>query len=158
MIGRCATPGWPAKLGRVATIALPLELAACSQAMSVGAPCYRMSPTFDNELGLLEGVEDLAVEKFVPELRVEALAISVLPRTTRHDVGGPGSDRCDPFAHIRHLKTSQWERGRHQGRAARLKIVLNAARLRLIKCLPDAPSKRTLLNTVGTSHLCHERK
>jgi len=32
-------------------------------------------------------------------------------------------------AAIRHLKTSQWERDRHQDRAARLKSVLNAARL-----------------------------
>ena len=58
-----------------------------------------MPPTFDDDLGLLESVEDLAVEKFVPELRVEALAISVLPGTARHDVGGLGSNRCDPFAH-----------------------------------------------------------
>jgi 5-aminolevulinate synthase len=32
-------------------------------------------------------------------------------------------------AAIRHLKSSQWERDRHQDRAARLKLVLNAARL-----------------------------
>jgi 5-aminolevulinate synthase len=32
-------------------------------------------------------------------------------------------------AAIRHLKTSQWERDRHQDRAARVKAVLNAARL-----------------------------
>jgi 5-aminolevulinate synthase len=32
-------------------------------------------------------------------------------------------------AAIRHLKSSQWERERHQDRAARLKLVLNAARL-----------------------------
>jgi 5-aminolevulinate synthase len=32
-------------------------------------------------------------------------------------------------AAIRHLKTSQWERDRHQDRAARLKSVLHAARL-----------------------------
>jgi 5-aminolevulinate synthase len=32
-------------------------------------------------------------------------------------------------AAIRHLKTSQWERDRHQERAARVKAVLNAARL-----------------------------
>src|SRR5262249_988254 len=32
-------------------------------------------------------------------------------------------------AAIRHLKTSQWERDRHQGRAARVKSVLNAAGL-----------------------------
>lgn len=32
-------------------------------------------------------------------------------------------------AAIRHLKSSQWERDRHQDRAARLKLVLNAALL-----------------------------
>ena len=32
-------------------------------------------------------------------------------------------------AAIRHLKSSQWERDRHQDRAARVKLVLNAARL-----------------------------
>src|SRR5204862_402666 len=30
---------------------------------------------------------------------------------------------------VRHLKSSQWERDRHQDRAARLKLILNAARL-----------------------------
>jgi len=35
-------------------------------------------------------------------------------------------------AAIRHLKASQWERDRHQGRAARLKGVLNAAGLPLM--------------------------
>ena len=35
-------------------------------------------------------------------------------------------------AAIRHLKASQWERDRHQDRAARLKAVLNAAGLPLM--------------------------
>src|SRR5271170_7515632 len=35
-------------------------------------------------------------------------------------------------AAIRHLKASQWERDRHQDRAARVKAVLNAAGLRVM--------------------------
>ncbi len=37
-------------------------------------------------------------------------------------------------AAIRHLKTSQWERDRHQDRAARVKAVLNAAGLPVMAC------------------------
>ena len=37
-------------------------------------------PLFDQDLGLWEGVEDLAVEQFVPHAGVEALAVSVFPR------------------------------------------------------------------------------
>src|SRR5580692_11415713 len=55
-------------------------------------------PTFDDDLGFLQCVEDFAVEQFIAKLRVEALAISILPGTARHDVGGLGSDRRDPFA------------------------------------------------------------
>jgi hypothetical protein len=39
------------------------------------------SPFFDNDPSLLQGVEDLAIEQLVAELRIEALAIAVLPRT-----------------------------------------------------------------------------
>jgi hypothetical protein len=35
-------------------------------------------PTFDHDPGLREGVEDLAVERFVPELAVEGLAVAIL--------------------------------------------------------------------------------
>ena len=35
-------------------------------------------PLLDHDAGLLEGVEHLAVEEFIPQLRVEALAIAVL--------------------------------------------------------------------------------
>ena len=56
-------------------------------------------PIFDDDLGFLQCVEDFAVEQLIAKLRVEALAISILPGTARHDVGGLGSDRRDPFAH-----------------------------------------------------------
>src|SRR6056297_2066160 len=54
------------------------------------------APLLDDDLGLADGVEDLAVEQFVPEPRVEALNVAVFPRRARLDVGGPGADRCDP--------------------------------------------------------------
>ena len=38
-------------------------------------------PVLDQDLGLLEGVEDLAVEQLVSKFAVEALAVAVLPRT-----------------------------------------------------------------------------
>jgi len=44
----------------------------------------------------------------------------------------PPSVAAATTAAIRHLKTSQWERGRHQDRAARTKAVLTSARLPLI--------------------------
>jgi hypothetical protein len=37
-------------------------------------------PCLDDDLGLGEAVEDLAVEQFVAKLRVEALTVAVLPR------------------------------------------------------------------------------
>ena len=48
-------------------------------------------PAFDDGPGFLQGVEDFAIEQLIAKLRVEALAISVLPETARHDVGGLGS-------------------------------------------------------------------
>ena len=54
-------------------------------------------PVFDHDLGLLQCVEDFTIEQLVTQLAVEALAIAILPRTTRLDVSGPGSDRGDPF-------------------------------------------------------------
>jgi len=57
-----------------------------------------LSPVFDDDLCLLQAVEDFAIEQFVTELRVEALAIAIFPRTAGHDVGGFGTDRSDPFA------------------------------------------------------------
>src|SRR4249920_198102 len=56
-------------------------------------------PAFDDDLGLFQCVEDFAIEQLVTELRVEALAVAVLPRATRHDIGGLGADSGNPFAH-----------------------------------------------------------
>ena len=56
-------------------------------------------PAFDDDPGFLQGVKDLAVEQFIAKFRVEALAIAILPRAARHDVGSLGSDRRDPVAH-----------------------------------------------------------
>src|SRR5881409_2242112 len=55
------------------------------------------TPALDDDLRLAKGVEDLAIEQFVPQPGIEALDVSVLPRTARSDVGGLGSDRRDPL-------------------------------------------------------------
>src|SRR3954470_14115116 len=55
------------------------------------------APALDDDLGLAKGVEDLAVEQFVPQPGIEALDIAVLPRAARSDVGGLGSNRRDPL-------------------------------------------------------------
>jgi len=44
-----------------------------------------LPPALDDDFCLLERVEDFSVEQFVPELRVEAFAIAILPRAARHD-------------------------------------------------------------------------
>ncbi|ESW62637.1 hypothetical protein X772_36915 [Mesorhizobium sp. LSJC280B00] len=52
-----------------------------------------LTPSFDDNPGLLQRVEDLAIEQLVAELRIEALAIAVLPRTAGL-TAAPGSDHC----------------------------------------------------------------
>ena len=48
---------------------------------AVGPDGVVMATLFlDQDLGLLQGVEDLSVEEFVAESGIEAFAISVLPR------------------------------------------------------------------------------
>jgi hypothetical protein len=54
------------------------------------------TPIFDDHPGFLQRIENLAVEKFVAKLRVEAFAIAVFPRAARLDIGGLGADRADP--------------------------------------------------------------
>jgi hypothetical protein len=56
-------------------------------------------PGFDDDLGFGEAVEDLTVEQFVAKLRVEALAVAVLPRTSWFDEGGLRADRGNPLPH-----------------------------------------------------------
>ena len=44
-----------------------------------------LAPIFKQHLDLLERVEDLAIQQFVPELTVEAFVVAVLPRASRFD-------------------------------------------------------------------------
>ena len=53
-------------------------------------------PAFDDDPRLLERVKDLAVQQLIAKLRVEALAIAVLPWAARRDIGGLGADKRDP--------------------------------------------------------------
>lgn len=60
-----------------------------------------LAPALDDDPRLGQAVEDLAVEELVPELRVKAFAVTVLPWTARLDVGCPGADCGNPFPHRR---------------------------------------------------------
>src|SRR5207247_11111955 len=53
----------------------------------------------DDDLGLAQSVEDLAVEQLIAKAGVEALDVAVLPRAAPLDVGGRGTDRRNPFLH-----------------------------------------------------------
>src|SRR5207237_8193459 len=57
------------------------------------------SPALNDDLGLAQTVEDLAVEQLIAKAGVEALDIAVLPRTASLDVSGLAADSCDPFLH-----------------------------------------------------------
>jgi hypothetical protein len=45
------------------------------------------SPALDDDSGFFQRVEDLAVEQFVAELRVEALTVTILPGAAWFDIG-----------------------------------------------------------------------
>jgi hypothetical protein len=61
------------------------------------------APALDDDPCLGEGVEDLAVEQLFTELGVEALAVAVIPRASRLDVGAPRADGGDPVrTRLRH--------------------------------------------------------
>ena len=53
-------------------------------------------PGFEENLGLLQGVEDVPVQEFIAQPCVEALDVSVLPGRAGLDEGGPGSHLRDP--------------------------------------------------------------
>ena len=55
-----------------------------------------LTPLLDEDLGLLEGGEDLPVEQFIPEACIEAFDIPVLPWRAWGDVGGLGANSSDP--------------------------------------------------------------
>jgi hypothetical protein len=57
------------------------------------------SPTLDDDLGLTQSVENLAVEQLIAKAGIEALDVAVLPGATPLDVGGLGTDSRDPVLH-----------------------------------------------------------
>ncbi len=56
------------------------------------------SPSFDEYLGLPEGVKDLSIKHFVSEFTVETFTVAVFPRATRFDVQGSYSRSFKPLA------------------------------------------------------------
>lgn len=58
------------------------------------------SPVLDQYVRFPQRREDLAVQKLVPELRVEALAIAVLPWASRFDAERLDAVPAEPFPHI----------------------------------------------------------
>jgi hypothetical protein len=56
-------------------------------------------PTFNDDLGFPQGVEDFTIEQFIAQPRVEALDAAVLPRAARRDVGRLRADRRDSLLH-----------------------------------------------------------
>ena len=55
------------------------------------------SPLFDHHLGLLQRIEDLAIQTFISQLAVEALTVPVLPRTAGLDVQRLRAHRRQPL-------------------------------------------------------------
>ena len=55
------------------------------------------SPPLRQHPDLLHRVEDFTVEELVPQLRVEALTVTVLPWASRLDIGRPRSRTGEPF-------------------------------------------------------------
>ncbi len=44
-------------------------------------------PVLDKNYGVLQGIEDFTIEQLIPKLRVEALAIDILPGAARFNAG-----------------------------------------------------------------------
>ena len=59
-------------------------------------------PAFDNDAGLLDSEEGLAVERFVAKPCVEALDVANLTSAAGSDVGGLGAYRGEPTAFATH--------------------------------------------------------
>ena len=56
-------------------------------------------PLLDEDNGLRQRVEDLAVQELVPQLAVEALVVAVLPRTARFDEERLHTESGQPSPH-----------------------------------------------------------
>jgi hypothetical protein len=45
-----------------------------------------LPPALYQDLGLLQGIEDLAVEQLIPQFPIKALVVAILPRTPGFNV------------------------------------------------------------------------
>lgn len=107
-------------------------------------------PVFDDDPGLLQRIEYLTVEQFITKLRVEALAVAVLPGAARFDVGGLGSDGRNPLlygpgdelwavvrSHIARRSPQDEEIGEHVDHRGRVELAIDADRQTLPSELVD---------------------
>src|SRR5258708_16372933 len=77
----------------------PLVLVAYIR-LGRGADCVVVaSPALDDDLGLAQSVENLAVEQLIAKAGIEALDVAVLPGAAPLDVSGLGTDGRDPVLH-----------------------------------------------------------
>src|SRR5262245_51104566 len=97
-------PAWPAEPVGVAQPATrrmrartPLVLVACIRLRPDRVVVA--SPTLDDDLGLAQSVENLAVEQLIAKAGIEALDVAVLPGAAPLDAGGLGTDTRDPVLH-----------------------------------------------------------
>ena len=61
-------------------------------------------PAFDQDLGFLQRVEELSVQKLIPELPIERLHVTVLPGTPRLDGERLHTELAKPVPHRRRRK------------------------------------------------------
>jgi hypothetical protein len=52
-----------------------------------------LTPTLYQDLGLLQGIEDLTVEQLIPQLSIKTLVVAILPGTPRFNL-----ERLDPHS------------------------------------------------------------
>ena len=62
-------------------------------------PIVVLPPCLDQHLRLLQVVEDLSIQQFIPKLAVEALDVAVLPGAARLDEQGAHLQPAQPLPH-----------------------------------------------------------
>lgn len=77
-----------------------------------------LAPLLDDHICLLEAVEDLAVEQFIAQFFVEALAVTILPGTASRHANDLSANACKSPAH---------DLGRHLGTVDRPDVLWDAA-------------------------------
>ena len=55
------------------------------------------SPSFDYDLGFLQGVEDHVIRQLIAQLAIEGFTVTVLSRAFTLDTGHLGADGSNPF-------------------------------------------------------------